>query len=160
IALAYSSKHNTEGSAALQIDVPMSADPMDLDANTGAFRTTLPEPEDWRAHPYATVDIYMEGMSTVLPEANLVLKNSNGDEFWTSLILGWRLFQWDNHQMTFPLDGNDYNHPPAPPHILGDVVGVELRIARAGDGEFGPPVTGMRYHMDNLRLSAESLWES
>ena len=85
---------------------------------------------------YATLDVYTEQQPTTLPEVNLLLTNSRGEVFSTSLILGWRLFLWDNHQMTFPLDGNDYNHPPVPPHILSDVAARDPGIA-------GPSVARM-----------------
>src|SRR6185503_6317113 len=62
--------------------------------------------------------------------------------------------------LTFPLAGNDYNHPPCPPWILNDVVSVELRMARMGDGDFGPPLAGITYHVDNFRLSGSDLWET
>ncbi|MBN1268556.1 MAG: hypothetical protein JXB04_03135, partial [Kiritimatiellae bacterium] len=130
------------------------------------FKTVLPEPEDWSSNRILTFDAYMEEAPMVLPSGGLVLKNPGGESYRVTMILGWQLFQWENRQMTFPLQGNvmsgvsggvtNWEIDPFPPSILTNVSEVVVGLESYTD----PVIETNHIHMDNVRLGATRLWDS
>jgi len=161
--LSYSDARNTEGAMALKIsgDLATLSEDFSLDQNTLEIKLAenLSQAEDWSIHKFVTLDIYMEENPTGLSEARLTLFDSKGDSTSTSLILGWQLYQWENHQMTFPLEPNAYNWGNVNADILKDVVNVSLAFNRYSDEGHAQPYKKINFHIDNMRLDGHLMWD-
>jgi hypothetical protein len=158
--VTYAAERSTQGSGALHLQTPLTAAPPDLNDNIARLDVTLPESEDWSGFDVVTFDVYMAENPTGLAEARLYLANSAGESAETPLILGWQLFQWENHQMTFPLKGNAHRIPEVPATILSDVKHVGIAITRFSDRGFGTPYPELNFALDNMRLDGAELWDS
>lgn len=162
--LTYSPNRATEGATALKVSGAIKQ----LDQNTlldnNSLEITLAnplkQPEDWSIYSFVTVDIYMEENPSGLSEAKLTLTNSKGTTSSTSLILGWQLFQWENHQMTFPLKPNAYRYGNLDPEVLKDVVNVSIAFNRYSDEAKSNPYATINFHIDNMKLDGYILWDN
>lgn len=163
---AYSSLHATEGNQALQVMAPLKplSNTHYLDNNSVSFglATPLLQTEDWSKYRFVTIDIYMGENPTGLSEARLYLTNSAGKTEYTSLILGWQLFQWENRQMTFPLRPNAYLYGQFSAEVLRDVKDVRLSLCRYSDQTFDTarPLSSIEFHVDNMKLDGHRLWDA
>ncbi|MBN1268503.1 MAG: hypothetical protein JXB04_02865 [Kiritimatiellae bacterium] len=160
----FSTAHPVEGEMGLKVKVPIEPGP---DFNWMHFEVDLPEPEDWSSHKILTFDPYMEGSPLSLPLMGLIVESAGGGIHRVPMILGWQLFQWENRQMTWPLQGNveagedqygnmQYQIPPIPMDILSNVVKVSCGF----EYYYDPEETETCVHMDNMRLGAVSMWDS
>ncbi|MBN2559734.1 MAG: hypothetical protein JXQ75_02225, partial [Phycisphaerae bacterium] len=158
----FSTAHPVEGEMGLKVEMPIAPAAR---FNWMHFETDLPEPEDWSDHKIMTYDPYMEGSPLGLPLMGLIVENTTGFSR-VPLILGWQLFQWENRQMTWPLQGNveagvvdgetQWQIPPIPMDYLTNVVKVSCGF----EYYFDPHLTKTCVHMDNMRLGAVSMWDS
>ena len=162
--LSYSPKRNTQGSNELMVTAPLQAIPAGRDWSPNNFEFTLtrnlPQPEDWSNYDFITTDIYVEDKPTSLPTVFLTLYNSQGASVSVPLVLSWQLFQWDNRQMTWPLKGNQYFVPPIPTNILNNVVKVSISARGLNDGQYGPAISFVDFHFDNMKLGGKDLWDA
>jgi hypothetical protein len=155
-----SPERRTQGSGALHLRTEFAPTPADLNDNVARLNVELSESEDWSGFDIVTIDIFMAENPTGLAEARLYLTNSAGESAETPLILGWRLFQWENYQMTFPLKGNTYEIAAIPDEILSDVAEVGVAITQFSDSGFGTPYDELNFSLDNMRLGGAELWDA
>ncbi|NCC50959.1 MAG: hypothetical protein EOM20_07045 [Spartobacteria bacterium] len=159
----FSTAHPVEGERALRVKMPILPA---AQFNWMHFETELPEPEDWTPYEIITFDPYMEESPLGLPLMGLIVENTTGGYYRVPLILGWQLFQWENRQMTWPLQGNvaagekdgvqQWQIPPIPFDFLSNVVKVSCGF----EYYFDPEMNGTYVHMDNMRLGATQMWDS
>jgi len=163
-SLTYSPNRATEGTTALKVSgvIKQLDQNTQLDNNSLEIKLAKPlaQSEDWSKYSFVTVDIYMEENPSGLSEARLTLTNSKGTISSTSLILGWQLFQWENHQMTFPLKPNAYRFGNLDPDVLKDVVNVSIAFNRYSDVSNNDPYKAINFHIDNMKLDGYLLWDN
>ncbi|MFH0953089.1 MAG: hypothetical protein V1873_02035 [Verrucomicrobiota bacterium] len=159
----YSTAHPVEGETALRVSAPIV--PGDA-ANFAYLKAVLPEPEDWSNHRFLTFDGYVEQAPLIMPSGGLVLRNDRGEENHVTLILGWQMFEWENRQTTFPLQGNmmkgvqnnytNWEIRPIPGSLLTNVTEVTVGFEYYSD----PELQTNFVHLDNMRLDSVRMWDA
>jgi len=159
----YSYAHPNEGEMALRMNEPIMPE---AQYNFMNFEIDLPEPENWYPNKLLTFEPYMEKAPLGFPLVGLTLVNAAGKVHRIPLILGWQLFQWENRQMTWALQGNveagivngvtQWQIPPIDPDVLSNVVKVKIGY----EYYYDPTMKDNYVHVDNMRFDAKEMWDS